>query len=1284
MLITLKTDIRPPTAPVLGPPSVLSTTSISVPLLIAATDPSGVTSYTLEYSTSLNDGYVEATSAAVFPQTVTGLTPSTQYFFRAKAIDSYGNSGPYSGIVSATTQDAAPITGLTWPAHVPGYLSLIPGVGGYGMNTVAGSGRHLATPATTVILVNSLAAGNTGSALTGLGANVFGGTFEYAWRHAASPKVIIPIISGMVTVQDSIPCQTGTPPRPGYVSYYGQAAPNPGLFLRGANVVCNGASNVAIWHLRSYMGDDVTGLPAGNRDCLSSGYGAGTTQQVCLINCELAWSVDELLDLYRSHSQVTAVGCAFIEPLHISTVVHPEDGPGVDHGFGPIVGGDTGNATQTSTISLFRNLWAHSTGRNPLISAQTYVHANNLHYNHGRPTVGAGSGVQIIGAGATAPNFANILGNGFVRGPNNNTSLVAVTAGTTLPTSSAGYSFANAQFGWTNPTNQNGFFTSSPSGYLASSVLTDAYPGSWGTGLSAVLQWASNPLSPTLTEWSDFVTLMDRTVGAQPRWRTTQYGRVAAVFNQIRDRLAGVTQTNQFVDTVTQAGGWFTVPSVTINPLNPGSHWHAPLPTGSDRDTPYTTGTFSDGKSRVGYTRLEEWAYEQHLYVTSFDTVAPSIPASVTAQAQSQTTIRIAWAASTDTGGTGLAGYRVYRSTTSGGSYSQVGGNLSSSTLSFDDTTLTTGVTRFYRVTAFDGAGNESSASVVVSATTHGVTVSRLPFTDGLESGNFSTWNTVGGVVTSSTAERYEGSRSASTTATIGQASDNYLEYNFGDEISVGGTPTGMNDLWIRFAHKWASNYVDSDPNIIAQKLLLLNSHNPATGRRRYQVTFNVFNNGTYFFDIYRWNEDTSFGGTIHNITLPSFPRVKGRWEEFVFRVRQNTPGASDGILECWTKAEGDTAYTQQLSRTNLNLRDSTSITPNRLIGLSNYDTLTTRSGNRYWDGFYLSTTAWSVSAPTADNDGFVVSNFANYDPDTAIVQSLEINSTVPMALTNGAIGTIQNEVWWNGASVPVATFRPPTGGDSYSGFSNIYFWKNATKAVRQSNVRWEFKLSDLHLLDNAGLPKWIILETKRQLSTSDAVLTERPMLFLTHCTEADPGAPYRFANTLVCTPAQDTVRSFQATNITPAPVFGQAGQTGYFNQRQGGSGYIRATSGTDDQGNPIADNEEYFCVELRVNVMSTVSEPNGVIAFRIYRRNGQVWERATAWTNTPNDQGERPLINTNFISRIDVFGGGYYNLGQPSNANLYTKVGRRITMACNYQPTVGRAWLGPPTGFVQ
>lgn len=105
------------------------------------------------------------------------------------------------------------------------------------------------------------------------------------------------------------------------------------------------------------------------------------------------------------------------------------------------------------------------------------------------------------------------------------------------------------------------------------------------------------------------------------------------------------------------------------------------------------------------------------------DITPPTIPLSVAAIALSTSAIRVSWAAATDSGGSGLAGYRVYRSATSGGTYSQVGSDLSTASLQFDDTGLTASTTYFYRIRAFDGAGNQSGLSAIVNATTQALPV---------------------------------------------------------------------------------------------------------------------------------------------------------------------------------------------------------------------------------------------------------------------------------------------------------------------------------------------------------------------------------------------------------------------------------------------------------------------------------------------------------------------------------------------------------------------------------
>jgi fibronectin type 3 domain-containing protein len=67
------------------------------------------------------------------------------------------------------------------------------------------------------------------------------------------------------------------------------------------------------------------------------------------------------------------------------------------------------------------------------------------------------------------------------------------------------------------------------------------------------------------------------------------------------------------------------------------------------------------------------------------------------------------WTASTSSN---LAGYNVYRSTTSGGTYTKLNTTLIPSTkTTFTDGTCQSGLTYFYVATAVDTSGNESGHS---------------------------------------------------------------------------------------------------------------------------------------------------------------------------------------------------------------------------------------------------------------------------------------------------------------------------------------------------------------------------------------------------------------------------------------------------------------------------------------------------------------------------------------------------------------------------------------------
>ena len=94
--------------------------------------------------------------------------------------------------------------------------------------------------------------------------------------------------------------------------------------------------------------------------------------------------------------------------------------------------------------------------------------------------------------------------------------------------------------------------------------------------------------------------------------------------------------------------------------------------------------------------------------VTTPDTIAPTA-VSLSAGAASPSQINLTWGGSTDTGGSGLAGYRIFR-----------GGSLLTSTTAtnYSDTGLAGSTTYSYTVQAYDNAGNTSAQSNTASATT--------------------------------------------------------------------------------------------------------------------------------------------------------------------------------------------------------------------------------------------------------------------------------------------------------------------------------------------------------------------------------------------------------------------------------------------------------------------------------------------------------------------------------------------------------------------------------------
>jgi hypothetical protein len=97
------------------------------------------------------------------------------------------------------------------------------------------------------------------------------------------------------------------------------------------------------------------------------------------------------------------------------------------------------------------------------------------------------------------------------------------------------------------------------------------------------------------------------------------------------------------------------------------------------------------------------------------DTTPPAVPAGLTATAVSSSSINLDWADNTDSD---LAGYKVYRSTTSGFTPNSANFVKQVTTSAYTDTGLTADTTYYYKVTAVDTSGNESQPSAQASAKT--------------------------------------------------------------------------------------------------------------------------------------------------------------------------------------------------------------------------------------------------------------------------------------------------------------------------------------------------------------------------------------------------------------------------------------------------------------------------------------------------------------------------------------------------------------------------------------
>ena len=178
----------------------------------------------------------------------------------------------------------------------------------------------------------------------------------------------------------------------------------------------------------------------------------------------------------------------------------------------------------------------------------------------------------------------------------------------------------------------------------------------------------------------------------------------------------------QMVAFRTASGGGPTLVSIAVTPVNPSI-------TAGDQQQFTATGTYSDG-SRQDLTNSTTWTSSVPSVATiSSSGLATGVAAGsttiqatsgsiygttgLTVTAQLPHSVALSWTASTSPG---IAGYNAYRSTSSGGPYTELNTSLISST-SYTDQMVQSGHTYYYVTTAVDSQGLESVYSNQAVAT---------------------------------------------------------------------------------------------------------------------------------------------------------------------------------------------------------------------------------------------------------------------------------------------------------------------------------------------------------------------------------------------------------------------------------------------------------------------------------------------------------------------------------------------------------------------------------------
>ncbi len=238
---------------------------------------------------------------------------------------------------------------------------VFPGAEGFGSDTKAMYGNN--RNPTICIVTNRT--NNNGTPKTEFrnGITVKTGSFREMLNFNVDNKLIIFEVSGNINIDRRLYVRNN------YVTIAGQTAPSPGVTLKGVTLVVRG-HDILIQHLRIRVGDE-GGVEPYVRDGLNINIGDGQAPyNVVIDHCSISWAMDENIGINgKGVHDITVSNSIISEPL---------DKYKPDHSSKNMIIGTGKN------ISIIKNLFAHSTDRNPYIvygNGSSVFVANNLIYN---------------------------------------------------------------------------------------------------------------------------------------------------------------------------------------------------------------------------------------------------------------------------------------------------------------------------------------------------------------------------------------------------------------------------------------------------------------------------------------------------------------------------------------------------------------------------------------------------------------------------------------------------------------------------------------------------------------------------------------------------------------------------------------------------------------------------------------------------------------------------------------------------------------------------------------